>query len=266
MRTVESDRMNENMLPQRTLRNTDLKVTSLGFGSFKLGRNMGIKYPDSYDLPTDQEAERILNKVLDLGITLIDTAPAYGLAEERIGKYLEHRRDEFVISTKVGETFMGGVSSYDFTSHSIRSSMENSLRMLQREVLDIVFIHSDGNDLHILHETEAVAVLKRHQEKGDIRAIGFSGKTVAGAEAALSWADVLMVEYHLKDRSHEDVIKKASEQGTSVFIKKGLASGHLSPKESIEFVLQNEHVTSLVTGGLNLSHLEDNINSALAVL
>src|ERR1700753_3497434 len=87
-------------------------VSSLGFGSFKIGRNVGVKYPSAYDLPSDAEVDRLLNGVLDLGCNLIDTAPAYGLSEERIGRSIGHRRDEFILSTKVGESFEDGRSMF----------------------------------------------------------------------------------------------------------------------------------------------------------
>ena len=79
-------------MEQRIFGNTGLKVSVLGFGAGHIG---------SENLP-EQEAESLLHQVLDSGITLIDTARAYGLSEERIGKYLSRRRSEFVLSTKVG--------------------------------------------------------------------------------------------------------------------------------------------------------------------
>ncbi|MDC0262316.1 aldo/keto reductase, partial [Planctomycetaceae bacterium] len=91
-----------NPLPRRPLGKTGIIVSAIGFGSFKIGRNQGIKYPSGYELPTDQECERLLNGILDLGINLIDTAPAYGIAEQRLGQLLSQfpskRRDEIVLS------------------------------------------------------------------------------------------------------------------------------------------------------------------------
>ncbi|TXT24440.1 MAG: aldo/keto reductase, partial [Planctomycetota bacterium] len=94
----------------RPLGKTELLVSPLGFGAFKIGRNEKVKYPQPYDLPDDTAVERLLNGVLDAGINLIDTAPAYGISEERIGKFLSQRRGEFVLSTKVGERFTNGES------------------------------------------------------------------------------------------------------------------------------------------------------------
>lgn len=251
--------------PQRPLGATGLTVPPLGFGAFKIGRNEGIKYPTPYDLPDEEAVARLLNGVLDLGCRLIDTAPAYGLSEERIGRAIGRRRKEYVLSTKVGETFAGGKSTFDFSRSGVEASLTRSLERLQTDVLDVVVVHSSGDDLRILAETDVVAVLQEWKARRRVRAIGFSGKTVAGAEAALSWADVLMVEYHLTDASHRDVIHAAHARGVGVFVKKGLASGKLPPADAIRFVLDHPGVTSLVVGGLNLEHFAENWRTACEV-
>ena len=243
----------------RRLGQTGLLVTPLGFGAFKIGRNEKVKYPQPYDLPDDATTERLLNGVLDAGINLIDTAPAYGISEERIGKFLSARRGEFILSTKVGERFINGESSFDFTGPGVRASVTESLRRLRTEILDIVFVHSNGDDLTIQQQTEVVPTLQKLKHAGYVRAIGFSGKTAVGASAALDWADVVMVEYHLRDTSHANVIASAATRGVGVVVKKGLASGHLPPAEAIHFVLSNPQVSSVIVGGLSLDHLKANI-------
>lgn len=242
----------------RPLGQTGLLVTPLGFGAFKIGRNEKVKYPQPYDLPDDTAVEHLLNGVLDAGINLIDTAPAYGISEERIGKVLASRRNEFVLSTKVGERFVNGESSFDFTAVGVRASVAESLRRLKTEVLDILFVHSNGDDLAIQQQTEVVPTLQKLKHAGYVRAIGFSGKTPAGTEAALEWADVVMVEHHLNDTSHAEVITSAASRGVGVVVKKGLASGHLPPADAIRFVLSNPHVASVIVGGLSLEHLQEN--------
>jgi aryl-alcohol dehydrogenase-like predicted oxidoreductase len=104
--------------------------------------------------------------------------------------------------------------------------------------------------------------LQELRKRGEARAIGFSGKTVQGAAAALDWADAIMVEYHLEDRSQEKVIGEAGRRGVGVIIKKGLASGRLNPNDAIRFVLGNPDVTSMLIGGLKLDHIRDNIQAA----
>jgi aryl-alcohol dehydrogenase-like predicted oxidoreductase len=150
----------------RALGRSGLRVSPIGFGAFKIGRNRGIKYASAYELPDDAAAGRLLNGVLDLGVNYIDTAPAYGVSEERIGRFLAHRRAEFVISTKVGETFADGRAVYDFSGAAVRASVERSLRRLRIDVLDIVFVHAHADDAGILRETDVVATLRELKQTG----------------------------------------------------------------------------------------------------
>jgi len=249
-------------LVRSTLGNTGFELSPIGYGAFKIGRNENIKYPTGYELPTEGEACRILNGVLDLGVNYIDTAPAYGLSEVRIARCIAARKDEFVLSTKVGETFENGESTYDFSGEGVLRSIRRSQERLGIEVLDIVFVHSDGNDRAILNETEIVPTLRQLKDNGVIKAIGFSGKTIEGARQSLSWADVLMVEYHLEDTSHDQVMHEAMGRGVGVIVKKGLASGRLDPTEAVQFVLSHPAVTSMVIGSLNIDHLRANLDVA----
>src|SRR6516164_6496091 len=143
----------------RPLGRTGITVSPIGYGGFKIGRNEKTKYATGYALPDEQAVEQLLNGLLDMGVSYIDTAPAYGLSEERIGRAIGHRRGEFTLSTKVGETFESGQSHYDFSAAAVRCSVERSLRRLQTAILDLAFIHSDGNDLAILQSTDAVPTL-----------------------------------------------------------------------------------------------------------
>jgi hypothetical protein len=93
---------------------TGLRVSPLGLGTVKFGRNQGVKYPQPFELPSDREALALLEQAWDLGINLLDTAPAYGDSEERLGRLLRQCRRDWVIVTKVGEEFRDGVSSLRF--------------------------------------------------------------------------------------------------------------------------------------------------------
>jgi aryl-alcohol dehydrogenase-like predicted oxidoreductase len=245
------------------LGNTGLRVTPIGFGAFKIGRNRGIKYPSGYDLPDEPTVDRLLNAVLDLGINFIDTAPAYGLSEERIGKFLAQRQAEFVLSTKVGETFEDGRSEFDFSGEAVRRSVQRSLERLKTDRLDVVFVHSDGDDLRILRETDCLPTLVELKSAGAIQAVGFSGKTVDGVREAMNDVDVLMVEYHVEDQSHAGVIAEAAERRIGIVVKKGLASGKLAADDALRFLLGNAGVSSVVIGGLNAEHIAANVGLAL---
>jgi aryl-alcohol dehydrogenase-like predicted oxidoreductase len=131
------------------------------------------------------------------------------------------------------------------------------------DVLDIVFIHSDGNDLHVLTQTDALQTLRDLKASGEIQAIGFSGKTIDGARRAIAdGVDAIMVEYHMNDQSHAAVIDEAAAAGVGVVIKKGLASGDLKPADGLPFLLGNRNISSIVIGGLNLNHIAENLKIA----
>ncbi len=250
---------------ERPLGSTGAMVSAIGFGAFKIGRNVGIKYERGYKLPDERAVAALLNGVLDLGINLIDTAPAYGVSEDLIGRTLSHRRDQFFLATKVGETFERERSIFDFSANAVRQSVERSRSRLRADVIDLVSVHSDGNDLDIIRRCESIDALLDLQAQGVIKWIGFSGKTVEGAKAALPFVDVLMVEYHLNNRSHEDVIADANTAGKGVLVKKGLDSGRLGAEESIRFVLANQGVSSMVIGSLSLDNMQRNLAIAGSV-
>ena len=249
-------------MDRRPLGNTGAMVSPIGFGGFKIGRNTGTKYAEGYALPSDDEVATLLNGVLDLGINLIDTAPAYGTSEERIGKAIGERRGEYLLSTKVGEIFEDGVSRFDFSAAGVKESLARSCERLRTDHLDLVLVHSNGEDLKVLQETAVVEALFEAKEKGITQWIGFSGKTIEGARAALNWADVLMVEYHREDDSHGAVMEEAREQGVGILVKKGLASGRIPGEEGVLFGLKHPAVSSMVIGGLNLKHVRGNVAKA----
>ncbi len=86
----------------RPLGRTDIKVSALGLGTVKIGRDEGVKYPQKFTIPDDSAVKNLFSLARELGINLIDTAPAYGNSEERLGQLLSHRH-EWVIVTKTGE-------------------------------------------------------------------------------------------------------------------------------------------------------------------
>ena len=133
----------------RELGDTGLTVSALGLGTVKIGRDQGVKYPTPFSIPDDDAVRDLLARARELGINLIDTAPAYGRSEERLGHLLPNRQD-WVIVSKVGEEFSDGDSHFDFSPAHTRASVERSLRRLNTDYLDCVLIHSDGNDLDVL--------------------------------------------------------------------------------------------------------------------
>lgn len=235
------------------------EVAPIAFGSFKLGRNEGIKYAQGYALPSMAESRTLLHAVCDLGIDIIDTAPAYGLAESRIGQALMARRDAVVIATKVGERFANGRSEYDFSRSAVARSVAESMQRLCTDRLDVVHVHSDGSDLAILRDGGAIGALEDAQSRGHVGVIGFSPKTAEGAMACLGDARIrsMMLEYHPRDPSMSGVMDRCLSNEVAVLVKKPLASGAIAPSEAIPFVLAHPAVTAAVVGSLRLEHLRE---------
>ena len=125
----------------RPLGQTGPMVSPLGLGTVKLGRDQGVKYPSGFQIPDDDEARRLLKLARDLGINLIDTAPAYGRSEERLGPLLRGQRHDWVIVSKVGEEFSDGQSRHDFSAAHTRFSVERSLKRLETDCIDLVLVH-----------------------------------------------------------------------------------------------------------------------------
>ena len=252
---------------------TDILVSPVGLGTVKFGRNQGVKYPQGFELPSDIHIDHLLGLADELGINLLDTAPAYGLSEERLGKHLRRRHD-WVIETKVGEAFEDGESSFDFSVEGTRLSIERSLRRLRTDYLDLVLIHSDGNDERILREEGVLDTLMQMKQQGYIRAVGISSKTVEGALLAYKLGcDAVMATYNPTYTDELPVLEAAAKQQKAVLIKKAFASGHLDKMEgadpvehALSFIFAQQGVTSVVLGTLNPEHLRHNVQVAKAVL
>lgn len=245
-------------LPQRPLGATGMSVSLLALGTVKLGRNQGVGYPQPFELPDDAAARRLLDGAAELGINLLDTAPAYGVSEERLGRLLRGRREDWLLATKVGEEFTDGRSLFDFSAAHTRASVERSLRRLATDRLDLVLIHSDGNDLAIL-EGDTLDTLLRLKQAGQIRAVGLSHKSPAGGRRGLELGcDVLMATLNLAAQDERPLIAEAAARGCGILIKKALASGHAGP-DSLRFAAAQPGVSSVVVGTIDPDHLRANV-------
>lgn len=253
----------------RRLGSTGLRVSPLGLGTVKFGRNQGVKYPRAFELPSDREALALLELAWDLGLNLLDTAPAYGESEERLGRLLRQCRRDWVVVTKVGEEFHDGISRFDFSAAATRASVERSLRRLGVEALDAVLIHSNGDDLAILEREAVWPTLLDLRQAGLVRAVGMSTKTLAGGLRAAECCDLVMVTYNLLQQEELPVIRAAQAAGKGVLIKKGLLGGHLDRasavepvRATLELIYAEPGVSSVVVGTLNPVHLRANVAAA----
>lgn len=274
----------------RSIANTAAKVSVIGLGTVKLGRNTDVKYPNAFNIPTDSEASNLLSLAKDLGINLLDTAPAYGNSEARLGNLLKSSRKDWIISSKAGENFTNGTSSFDFTKKGILKSVHNSLHNLKTDYLDILLIHSNGEDESIINNYEVFNTLDDLKQQGLIRFSGMSTKTVNGGILTLQHSDIAMITYNLSDTNEHEIITIAKKLNKAIFIKKGLASGHLDKLEksqntqdineenisshkkqttiesAFNFILGEKAITSIIVGTINPKHLEENVKAAFKAI
>ncbi len=243
-------------------------VSALGLGTVKLGRDQGVKYPQGFTIPDDQSAAALLAQARDLNINLIDTAPAYGNSEERLGSLLKGQRKDWLICSKVGEEFNDGQSHFDFTPEHTQASIERSLSRLDTDYIDMVLVHSDGDDLHIINHLGTLQALEKIKQRGLIRAFGMSTKTVAGGLAAAAVCDMVMLTYNLAHRSEIEVLDECARLGTAVLIKKALASGHLGEaygdpiQASMDLIFAHPGTSSAIIGTITPAHLAANVSAA----
>jgi len=252
----------------RTLGSTGVKVSPIGLGTVKIGRDKGVKYPHAFTIPQDDEVRKLLKIAYELGINTLDTAPAYGNSEERLGQLISNRND-WVIISKAGETFVDGVSQFNFTAQHIKESVERSLKRLKTDYIDVLLIHSDGNDQIINDDPALWDSLECLKSRGLVRAFGLSGKTVDGGISALQKSDCAMVTFNLNDQTEKPVIDYAKKHGKGILVKKALASGHVckdtgssSLESSFELVFSQSAVASAIIGTINQEHLQQNIEIA----
>lgn len=255
-------------LPQRPLGSTGLSVSVLGLGTVKFGRNQKIKYP-TFELPGDETICALLDDACACGINLLDTAPAYGIAEERLGQLLGTRRNDFVIVTKTGEEFANGESTYNFSEEHTLMSVERSLKRLRTNRIDCVLVHCPRNDYEVLSSSPVFDALQKLKDRGDIRSFGASTNSIEGGMLTLDRADVAMVTYSADYTAEEPVIRRATELGKGILIKKGLGSGNLCGRrleDNFRPIFGLDGVSSLIIGTLNRDHLRDNVQGVNNVI
>ena len=178
-----------------------------------------------------------------------------------------------MIVSKVGEEFDNGLSHFDFSAAHTRRSVERSLKRLETDYIDLVLVHSNGDDLSILREEGVYETLAELKQAGLIRGFGFSGKTVEGGLLALERGDCAMVTYNLGEQQERAVLDYAATHAKGVLIKKALASGHvclgsgIDPvRASFELIFAHPGVGSAIVGTINPLHLAHNVAVAAEVI
>lgn len=246
------------------------QVSRIGLGTVKLGRDQQVKYPNSFTIPNDKQALALFNCAAELGINLIDTAPAYGNSEERLGKLLPQTGQDWMIVSKAGEEFVDGQSRFDFRPEAITSSVERSLKRLGREAIDLLLLHSEGDDQAIIEKWGAFECLNELKKQGKILAAGMSAKSLEGALLTLSMSDVLMYELPENPNDLESIAACAHKHNSQILIKKIFASGHMVESSSRQQVIAERlhaglsfpEVASIIIGSIDQQHVIENVEIA----
>lgn len=202
---------------------TDLEVSRLGFG----GAEIGLLQIDQATVTT------LLNSAIDAGLNLIDTASAYRTSEKMIGTAISSRRQELVLISKCGA--LEGFTKEDWSKKGVLEAIENSLRMLRTDYLDIAQLHSCSAD--ILRQGDCIEGLLRAAEKGYTRYIGYSGDNADAAHALeMGVFDTLQTSVSVADQSAIDgIIKGAKEKGLGIIAKRPIANAvWRSPEKPVD--------------------------------
>ena len=220
-------------LQQSMLGRTGLVVTKLGYGA------MELRGTDHFPRLSAGEASAILNAVLDNGINYIDTSPDYGYSEELIGRHIAHRRSEYFLAGKCGcpieppDLPHGNHKPHTFTRENIRAGVEQSLKRMHTDYLDVVQFHVSPSQA-ILEENDSIAEIEALRREGKVRFIGMSG-TIPELDDQIKMGvfDVFQIPYSLVEREHEALIHKAAQAGAGIVIRGGVARGVIIKDESI---------------------------------
>ena len=206
-------------MDKNRLGSTDLEVTRLGAGLFEISL-------------LDSDAEAVLHAAFDGGIAFLDTAACYGDSEQKIGKAVVGQRDAFVLASKCGHQ-AGAANSGEWTRGTITASVEQSLRRLKTDHLDLLQLHSCSRK--VLERGEAIEAMEEAQRAGKTRYIGYSGDN----EAAM-WAvhtgrfQTLQTSYNVVEQRARTsgLLEAAHAAGMGVIAKRPIANGSFGAVES----------------------------------
>ncbi len=258
----------------------DLPVHRLGYGTMRLVGE------GAWGEPADEtEARRVLRRAVGLGVTLIDTADAYGpeIAERLIGETLAPYEPGIVIATKGGITRQGPArTEYVGRAGYLIQCVEMSLRRLKLERIDLYQLHRIDPRTPL---EESLGALRRMQEQGKIRHIGLSEVTPVEIEAAEKIVPIVSIQnrYSLADRRHEETLNYCERRGIAFLPWYPLAAGkllrpdHPAAQElisiagfhlvsvsqlSLAWLLHHSPVLLPIPGTSKVAHLEENVAAA----
>ena len=219
-------------MKQRTLGRTGLSVSEVSLGTWAFGS------PSIYGAVDAAEAHRAIRGALDGGVTFFDTAPLYGtkeedgIAERVLGAALGADRDRVVVATKFGRYHSRVHTNEFFDAASVAWSVDESLRRLGTDRIDVLFLHSPSHPDRIRDDVwDGLAALRR---AGKVRFVGLSCGFIEHTLAMTrAWAadgriQVAQVAYSLTYRAWEPVIAELAARGVGIVARESLANGFLA--------------------------------------
>ena len=225
-------------IPTRVLGRTGVEVPVLGYGAMELrGQLTGPASQASGPAVSADDAGRLLNELLDAGVSLIDTSIDYGRSEELIGRYLRARRHEFFLASKCGCSASvppgeAMLTPHDYSAANVRAGVEQSLTYLQTDYLDLVQVHLSPSR----SEMEAggtIEAMQSLQAEGKVRFLGMSGTLPHLPEhIAMGVFDVFQIPYSALQPEHGELVARAAQAGAGVLIRGGVARGTASPDKN----------------------------------
>jgi L-galactose dehydrogenase len=212
------------MMQYRPLGQTGLQVSALGFGASPLG--------DVFGRIEEGEGVRAVRAALDLGVNFFDVAPYYGLtrAETALGDALQGvPRDRYILATKVGRY---GADVFDFSAERVVQSVEESLRRLRADVIDLIQCHDMEFGALDQIVAETLPALRRLREQGKVRFLGITGLPLSIFSYVLDRAEADTVlsycHYTLNDTSLETLLPYLQEKQVGVINASPFAMGLLT--------------------------------------
>jgi len=218
------------VMEKRKFGKTDLEFSVLGFGGAEIGFN-----PNQ----TQADVTELLNSALDAGLNLVDTAAAYKTSEKMIGEAVGKRRREFYLITKCGA--LDGFTRFDWSKKGILETIEQSLRNLKTDYLDIAQLHSC--DAEELRRGDAIEGLQRAVEKGYTRYIGYSGDNEdARVAIELDVFDSFQTSVNIADQTPIDGnVALAASKNLGVIAKRPIANAVWRYKEKPDESYHHEY-------------------------
>ena len=213
---------------KNVLGKTELEVSRIGLGTVEIGLAYGL---GNEGLPSEQDAITLLKTVVEMGVTYIDTARGYGLAEERIGKSGIGKNDNIIIGTKFGQ-FLKNEPALHGTEleKRLREDIDLSRKNLNQETLQLAQFHNELEDYTNFSEIIEIAEKLKNEQKVMHVGIAVRGEAVALAAIETGFFKTIQLANNIVDqRMVQNILKKAHENNIGIINRSVLLKGALTP-------------------------------------